>query len=242
MKSVDAFMNRQLLASQNTLLERLLSDKPFAERLSRHPAHALLGVWLPRTQGSTVLELGCGPGKYVAMLHSLGFSVVGVDPIAFPSWDLLRREASVTLRDRVNAEALPFTDGSFDHAVCLGAVLYFEDLKRAMAELRRVVKPGGRVIIRTVNKHNLYTSRTGKPLDPASRHLFSMGELTGLLRDHGFTPLDQYSYGYWPPYWPRLWWYLVCVWLPLRVQHFLSARQAPERHINHCVLAVASPN
>jgi len=106
-----------------------------------------------------------------------------------------------------------------------------------MQELRRVVKPGGRVIIRTVNRHNLYTSRTGAPLDSASQHLFSMSELIELVRGHGFTPLEQYSYGFWPPYCPRLWWYLVCVWLPLRLQHVLSCLMSAERRINHCVLA-----
>jgi SAM-dependent methyltransferase len=227
------------MSSQGALLKRFLYDKTFVERMSHHPAHAYLGTWLPRNDHAKVLELGCGPGKYVAMLAALGFSVVGVDPIPFPTWELIRKETSATLMDQVKAEALPFPDGAFDHAVCLGAVLYFQDLKRAMEELRRVVKPGGRVIIRTVNRHNLYTSRTGAPLDPASQHLFSMSELTELVRGHGFTPLDQYSYGFWPPYCPRLWWYLVSVWLPLRLQHALSSLMSAERRINHCVLASA---
>jgi len=237
MEIFDRVTNRQLIASQERLLRRFLFDRPFVERMSRHPTHAYLGTWLPRRGGDAVLELGCGPGKYVAMLQSLGFSVVGVDPCAFSTWEVLRKETSATLIDGVKAEALPFPDRYFDHAVCLGALLYFHDVKRAMEELRRVVKPGGHVIIRTVNKDNLYTSRSGKPLDPASQHLFSMKELSELLEDHGFTLKDSYSYGFWPPFWPRLWWYLACVWLPLPVQHVLSCSVDSARRINHTVLA-----
>lgn len=235
-------LNRQLVASQERLLRRFLFDRPYAERMSHHPVHAYLGLWLPRGEGTTVLELGCGPGKYVALLQSLSFSVVGVDPCQFPTWEIIRRETSATLLDGVSGETLPFPDGYFDHAVCLGAVLYFDDVKRAMDELRRVVKPGGRVIIRTVNKNNLYTRRTGRPVDPASRHLFTMEELTRLIRDHGFSIEGSYSYGFWPPYCPELWWYMVCVWLPLELQHSLSCRLSSEHRINNVVLATVPLN
>ncbi len=230
---------RQLAVSQERLLKRFLSDPDFTESTSRHPMHACLGEWLRDRSGARVLELGCGPGKYVAMLHTLGFKVVGVDPCRFPSWETLRKQTSVTLLDHVVAENLPFSDHCFDHVVCLGALLYFHDVPRAMGEIRRVIKPGGKVLVRTVNKGNLYSTRTGRRLDPASRHLFSMEDLTGLLRDQGFTVEERMSYGFWPPVWPNFWWYLIGVWLPVSLQDYLSSRLRPEYRINNIVVAVA---
>ena len=81
----------------------------------------------------------------------------------------LRQETSAELIESVFAEHLPFPDQYFDHAVCLGALLYFKDPRQALLEMRRVLKPGGRVVLRTVNKENLYTLWTRRKLDPASK-------------------------------------------------------------------------
>ena len=118
--------NRQIQDRQRREIERLASDRSFAEERGRLVEYAKIGEWLTPHRGR-VLELGCGPGRFVALLASLGFDVVGVDPLAFPDWERLRVLPNVELRDGVAAEALPFEDASFDHVACLGALLYFED-------------------------------------------------------------------------------------------------------------------
>ena len=230
-------MNRQLGESQTKLLSRLLLDKPYAQLSGHHPTHARILDFLTLDQGRRVLELGCGPGKYVALLCSAGFEVVAVDPYSFPTWETIQANTSAEMHDKVFAESLPFPDASFDHVVCLGALLYFEDPERSLAEMRRVLKPGGRLVMRTVNKNNLYTLKTGKRLDPASRQLYSMDELTALLGRGGFSIVDTFSYGFWPPAFTNLWWYLICVWIPLGVQDWLSQRVAPEHRVNNTVFA-----
>jgi SAM-dependent methyltransferase len=138
----------------------------------------------------------------------------------------------------VFAEHLPFPDSYFDHAVCLGALLYFDSPEAALGELRRVLKPGARVVLRTVNSSNLYTTRTGKKLDPASKNLFEMADLIRLVEAAGFQVTRSFSYGFWPPTLTDFWWYLVCVWLPFRVQDWLSELTPPARRVNNSVLAV----
>lgn len=228
-------MTRQLARTQQELLERLLSDDSFVKVMARHPTHARLMEWLPAQPSGKILELGCGPGKYVAMLSSLGFDVVGVDPCDFPSWSTIRERSSAELKSGVFAENLPFPDQYFDHAVCLGALLYFESPMEALRELKRVLKPGARIVLRTVNSGNRYTKRTGKKLDPASRILLTMDELISMVQSAGFRVHDSYSYGYWPPALTNFWWYLICTWIPLNIQDWLSNRTPPAERVNNIV-------
>jgi SAM-dependent methyltransferase len=232
-------MNKQIADSQTKLLERLLMDRQFANISGRHPAHARILDFLSPENGTKLLELGCGPGKYVALLCNAGFDVVAVDPHHFPTWELIKKHTAAEMHDKVFAESLPYADNSFDHVACLGALLYFKDPEQAMKEIRRVLKPGGRLVMRTVNKGNLFTARTGKRLDPASNQLYTMPELINLVKAHGFSVVDSFSHGFWPPALTNLWWYLACVWVPSRVQDFLSRRLAPENRVNNVVFAQA---
>lgn len=231
------FMTRHIEAAQQKQLEQLIFDKQFVSRAARHPQHACIAEWLSPSVPGRVLELGCGPGKYVAILSALGFEVVGVDPFEFPSWKIIQENTSAELRSGIFAERLPFPDGHFDHAACLGALLYFDSPQEALGELRRVVKPGGRLVLRTVNKSNLYTKTTGKKLDPASKNLYDMDELASLVSESGFRVERTFSYGFWPPILTNLWWYLVCVWLPLSFQDLLSSLLKPENHVNNTIFA-----
>jgi len=241
MNRLQTIMNAQVARAQDDLLKRLASDREFAAAMALHPSHSRLGEWLPRTPGASVLELGCGPGKYVAMLDSLGYRVVGVDPFEFPTWQYLREHTRAELHAGVSAERLPFPDASFDHAVCLGAVLYFTDPLGALRELRRVVRPGGHIVLRTVNRGNLYTRRTGRNIDPSSRNLYTLEELTTLVQTAGFRVHDRYAYGLYSPWFPAFWWYLMCVWLPLGLQDWISDRLSPAARVNNTVFAECPP-
>ncbi len=237
----NAWLTPQIARAQDRLLWRLHTDRVYAEAMSHEPLHARVGDWVTPEGGKQVLELGCGPGKYVAMLGNLGLDVTGVDPHSFPSWDLLRSRPTCRLLPGVHAESLPFENGAFDHVVCLGALLYFEHPALALAEVRRVLRPGGHLVLRTVNSRNLYTLRTGKRLDPASRQLYTRPQLVALLQEAGFAVTHEFSYGFWPPWAGRMWWYLVCVWIPDGVQNWLSACLPEEHRVNHVVFAVSAP-
>jgi SAM-dependent methyltransferase len=229
-------MYRQLQASQDRLLQRMLHDREYAQEMGGHELHAELLRWLTPDQQPRVLELGCGPGKYVGLLANSGFQVVGVDPCEFPTWADLHRRPEVELKAGVFGEDLPYPDASFDAIVCLSALLYFDSPYKGMQEMRRVLKPGGRLILRTVNRLNYYTNRTGKRLDPASRQLYSPVELNQLVVDHGFKVEHSFTHGFWPPIVTNFWWYLQCVWIPHWAQTLLSRATPNDRRVNCTVI------
>ena len=211
-------------AFQAAEIEYLARAAPgVASAESLRPHYTRVGEWLPGGLGGSILELGCGPGRYVALLASLGFQVTGVDPFPYPTWDVIRAARPVELMAGVKAEALPFADASFDHVACLGALLYFQDPAKALAEMRRVMRPGGRLFVRTVNRRNLSRRWRGSNLDPAAPNYYDEAELAAFLRDGGFEVHETLSYGFFPPVFRAYWWYLCNGSIPIRAQEWLSS-------------------
>lgn len=101
--------------------------------------------------GEQVLDIGCGTGRLAEWIAGLiGPNVVGIDPL--PERVALARARAPTLRFEIGrAEQLgTFADGSFD-AVCLSAVFHWiEDKARALAEVTRLLRPGGRLGLTTL--------------------------------------------------------------------------------------------
>ena len=99
-------------------------------------------------QGSRVLDLATGPGYAAAEAAALGASVVGVD-IA-PAMVELARRLHPAIEFRVaQAEALPFEDEVFDAAVGNFVVPHLSRPERAVSELVRVLRGGGRLALTT---------------------------------------------------------------------------------------------
>lgn len=98
-------------------------------------------------EGRRVLDVGCGTGRLAAALAGRS-RVAGVDPEP-EMLEVARRRVppEVELRQAA-AEELPFGDGSFDAAV-LWLVVHLLDRPRALAELRRVLAPRGRLVVAT---------------------------------------------------------------------------------------------
>lgn len=101
--------------------------------------------------GDRVLDAGCGPGRFTLELARIGARVVAAD-ISPGQLELHRRyTADVEVEDRVVADVtrLPFADGEFDVTVCYGGALSYvlEHAPVAAAELARVTRPGGHVLV-----------------------------------------------------------------------------------------------
>lgn len=107
-----------------------------------------------------VLEVGCGSGRdsvWIARALGKGGLLVLQDlspamlEIARSKFDALNGEGDASLCDiewfRGNAAALPFSDGELDAVFHFGAVNTFTDRRRALAEMTRVVREGGRVVV-----------------------------------------------------------------------------------------------
>jgi arsenite methyltransferase len=102
--------------------------------------------------GERVLDVGSGPGFLVASLAEAvgaGGAVHGLDPSApmnAVARGLVEHRPWVTI-DTGDAVELPYPDGAFDAAVSTQVYEYVADIPRALAELRRVLRPGGRALI-----------------------------------------------------------------------------------------------
>jgi SAM-dependent methyltransferase len=103
--------------------------------------------------GDWVLDLGCGEGRHVHGLHMLdGVNVVGLD-LDIPSlikgrdgMDFLPAGSNAAVTAFVSGDAyrLPFPDNAFDAVICSEVLEHLIDYERALAEIARVLKPGGR--------------------------------------------------------------------------------------------------
>jgi SAM-dependent methyltransferase len=99
---------------------------------------------------SDVLDAACGTGRYSAWLADRGHRVVGVD--SSPAMLARARDKlpQCEFRDG-DLEALPLDADAVDIVVCALALVHLPALDRAAAELARVVRPGGRVIVSDVH-------------------------------------------------------------------------------------------
>ncbi|WP_370401985.1 bifunctional 2-polyprenyl-6-hydroxyphenol methylase/3-demethylubiquinol 3-O-methyltransferase UbiG [Sulfitobacter sp. JB4-11] len=106
--------------------------------------------------GKTVLDLGCAGGFMAEALTKKGASVTGIDPAA-QAIEAARARASAvgqSIRYDVGVgEALPYADASFDAVVCVDVLEHVTDLAKVVAEVARVLKPGGMFLYDTINRN-----------------------------------------------------------------------------------------
>ncbi|GIH78685.1 class I SAM-dependent methyltransferase [Planobispora longispora] len=98
--------------------------------------------------GRRILDAGCGAGPLFAALRDRGAVVTGVDASA-GMLELARRRlgADADLRVADLADPLPFPDGAFDDVVASLVLHYLEDWGPTLTEFRRVLRPGGRLLV-----------------------------------------------------------------------------------------------
>lgn len=134
-------------------------DTPVGRAVLKYEAALVLDLLKP-VRGELILDAGCGTGIFTRAFADRGADVVGLDI----SWAMLRwaKEKGKELFPRmVTAEMtlLPFGDCIFDKAVSVTALEFIDDEKKAVAELFRVTKPGGVVIVATLNSLSPWANR-----------------------------------------------------------------------------------
>jgi SAM-dependent methyltransferase len=121
--------------------------------------HGLAGgvfQWLDAKPAESILDLGCGDGQLTQRIASTGARVVGVD--LSPEMLAAARSRGIDAHE-ASAESLPFAEHSFD-AVFSNAVLHWvRDQDAMMAEVRRVLKAGGRFVAEMAGHGNIAAVR-----------------------------------------------------------------------------------
>jgi SAM-dependent methyltransferase len=151
------------IATRSVSLSAELADTPgindydsFAEAYTASNETNLINAYYERpamlalagnVAGRRILDAGCGSGPLFAALRDRGAIVTGIDKSA-GMLKLARRRLGddADLRGADLGGPLPFPDGSFDDVTASLVLHYLEDWGPALGELRRVLKPGGRLI------------------------------------------------------------------------------------------------
>lgn len=147
-------VTREYLAFQYDDAEKLRARYESHARYSE-AAGAFTEWLLPHLElapGLRLLDVGCGPGPYHPALIAAGVDVAALDQ----SEGMLRevRAQAISLGTaihlvRAGAEALPFADAAFDRVMANHMLYYVADQRGALREMRRTLRPGGRVVLAT---------------------------------------------------------------------------------------------
>jgi ubiquinone/menaquinone biosynthesis C-methylase UbiE len=164
---------------------------------SEPPAWALRRGFLLQNvaAGDRVLDVGCGEGRFASELLRAGMSVLGIDVAEEPLRRAHERDPALDLRLVDGDESWPIGDASFDAVWAGETIEHVLDTAGWLSEVRRVLRPGGRLLLSTpahgrLRVLGLALSRRAfeAHFDPRADHLrfYTRAGLTRLLGEFGF--------------------------------------------------------
>jgi ubiquinone/menaquinone biosynthesis C-methylase UbiE len=122
-----------------------------------------------------LLDVGCGPGAALEHAAAYGAEVAGVDPSPAMVDRASRRVPHAEIKVG-SAEAIPFADDRFDMVINISSFHHWADPDAGLAEILRVLAPGGRVLIaERKHKRNAGHGLTVEKADRLAETLLSMG-------------------------------------------------------------------
>jgi ubiquinone/menaquinone biosynthesis C-methylase UbiE len=151
----------------------------------------LLGEVRP---GDRVLDLGCGTGEFTAALAEAGAQPIGLE-VAQAALERARaRHPGLDFRLVPIDGPLPLEDNSFDVVWASEVVEHVADTARWLSEARRVLVPGGRLLVTTPSHGRLRVAlggveRFSEPLGD-HLHLYTKGSLAAVLDEFGFSEVQ----------------------------------------------------
>ena len=205
-----------------TQREKLLFYDTIADRfdvvVNRYDLDRRLGVVFDdflqpgEIRGRSFLDVGCGTGWFSQRAASLGADVVSLD-IGVQLLKKVREKCQAPLV-AADACALCFADNSFDIVLASESIEHTVDPKKALAELYRVVRPGGALVVTVPNQlwHFSATFADIFKLRPYEglENWLGWFELRSELRRHGATVTKMYGFHAFPPVirvtWPIVRW------------------------------------
>jgi arsenite methyltransferase len=154
--------------------------------------------WLSIPPGGVALDVGCGPGNVTAALADAAGAeglAVGVD-ISVP---MLTRAVQAqsgpnTVFVRADAQRLPLRDATVDAVVSIAALQLVPEPAKALAEMGRVLRPGGRLAV-MVPTAGQAAVRFWRMLPDVGARVFGDDELADILEEQGFASIRTSTYG-----------------------------------------------
>src|SRR5271168_2722781 len=153
--------------------------------------------WLNIPQGGIALDVGAGPGSITASLARAAGPdglALGVDISEPMLARAVRAEAGPQVGFlRADAQRLPLRDQTVDAVVSIAVLQLIPDPFAALAEIARVLRPGGRLAVMVPTAG--WAARFWRMLPNIGAHLFGEDEIGDILDDHGFTSVRTNNFG-----------------------------------------------
>jgi SAM-dependent methyltransferase len=136
-----------------------------------------------------VLDVGAGYGFFLAALEKAGYEAHGIE-LSPHAVEQARRRTRGQVVEQGAEEPFPFPDSHFDAVTLLDVIEHLKDYGTALASCRRVLKPGGKLFVITLNAHSLARPLLGKRWawyqDSTHIHMFTPRMLREGLEGAGF--------------------------------------------------------
>jgi ubiquinone/menaquinone biosynthesis C-methylase UbiE len=162
-----------------------------------------LQALIPNTT-SLLLDIPCGTGIYMSAFDQNGYTVVGADA-SLPMLEMSRQRAKHAQKTQSDINHLPFRDDSFDAVISIRLFSHFEkdQLHRMLNELRRVIRPRGRVIFDTFRWSPRHMPLFSYLLEKSYMYPIAPSEVEALISDTGLHVVDTRQLYLFSPLWQR---------------------------------------
>jgi SAM-dependent methyltransferase len=168
---------------------------------ARDPQLKYVSKALPSDLEASILDAGCGSGKYAKHLATIGYKNVR----AIDLFDELDTQNLFTYcRDSI--DSISSSDESFDFSYCFSTIFYLDNPLEGFEEFHRVLKPGAKIIVSAHTKYSLWTldrrimRRLGRSNHLNGIKFYDVSEYVKMMQEAGFEVMDVD--GYWLVYTP----------------------------------------
>lgn len=143
--------------------------------------------WLGDIKKCNVLDAGCGVGAFSETLVKDN-SVYGAD-FSEKSLEFAKQRGLNTYCGDIGD--LPYEEGKFDLVLCIGVIQLIKEYERVIKELSRVTKPGGTLLIETLNTHSMQR-KLHSVFDKTKKFdlMFDATQLEGIFKKYGFEHIE----------------------------------------------------